>query len=288
MFSGKASDVEAYLSACEADVPDLIPGARKRVHWAEEAGAVTPVSVVYIHGFSATSQEIRPVPDQVAASLGANLHYTRLAGHGRNGPAMAEATLADWRADTTEALSIARAIGQRVLVISCSTGGTLVTDALMRDANAIVGAVFAAPNFGLASGAARSVLNMPGVRAWGPWVLGQNRSFAPISKDHEYWWTTRYPTRAVFTMQDAVQAVWAQDPGRIATPALLIKSAADRVVLSSLSDRYFARWGGPVTAVETAMGQDDDANAHVIAGDIFSPGKTAWTVERILSWFEGL
>ena len=78
-------DLDLYLAAEEGEYDDIIPGTQKRIVWAGEAGARTTFSIVYIHGFSATSEEIRPVPDNVAEALGANLYYTRLAGHGRGG-----------------------------------------------------------------------------------------------------------------------------------------------------------------------------------------------------------
>lgn len=288
MFSGSAAEVDAYLAAREAGVAALRTGAEKRVHWAGAPGVQTPLSIVYVHGFSATAEEIRPVPDRVAQALGANLHYTRLAGHGRDGPAMGAASLAEWRADTAEALGIGRTIGERVLVMSCSTGGTLVADALGGGADGILGSVFVAPNLGVASLWGRLLLRAPGVRAWGPVLLGKTRSFEPISPEHERWWTTRFPTRAVFTMDDAVARVWAQDRGACQVPALVLKNAGDKVVSSALTDRYFARWGGAVTMEEVTLGPGDDANAHVIAGDIFSPGRTEWAVERITTWVRGL
>jgi esterase/lipase len=58
--------------------------------WANPDKTKTPCAIVYLHGFSATRQETAPLSDLVAAQLGAYLYYTRLAGHGRGGEAMAE------------------------------------------------------------------------------------------------------------------------------------------------------------------------------------------------------
>ncbi len=115
-------DLDAYLSQKELQFPDIRPNTEKRIVWAGEKGARTPLAVIYVHGFSATSEEIRPVPDEVAAALGANLFFTRLAGHGRTGEALASATAGDWIEDMAEAMAIGRRLGDRVLVISTSTG----------------------------------------------------------------------------------------------------------------------------------------------------------------------
>ena len=80
------------------------------------AHAAVQSAVVFIHGFSATGHEIRPLPDLVANGLVANLFFTRLSGHGQGGPAMGCATLDDWRADVAQALAFGRMLGKRVLV----------------------------------------------------------------------------------------------------------------------------------------------------------------------------
>ena len=89
-------DLDRYLAASEAQFADIVPNTEKAIIWAGASHVKTPVSVVYLHGFSATRQEVVPLADIVAAELGANLFYTRLTGHGRSGEAMAEATVNDW------------------------------------------------------------------------------------------------------------------------------------------------------------------------------------------------
>ena len=70
---------------------DIRPGLQKEIVWANPATKTkTPLAIVYIHGFSASKGEVRPLPDKVASALGANLFFTRLTGHGEDGAAMAE------------------------------------------------------------------------------------------------------------------------------------------------------------------------------------------------------
>ena len=84
-----------------------------------------PISIIYLHGFSATRQETKPVSDIVAQELGANLYYTKLTGHGQDWQALAKATVNDWLNDTVEALEIGRQLGDKVVVIGTSTGESL-------------------------------------------------------------------------------------------------------------------------------------------------------------------
>ena len=281
--------VSAYFTAEEAQFDDITPGAEKRVIWQGAAEASTPLAVLYVHGFSATAQEIRPVPDLVADGLGANLIYTRLTGHGRTGAAMADATVADWMADVAEGLAAARQVGEQVLIVSTSTGGTLAAavaadPVLSRD---VAGIVMVSPNFGINNPLA-PLLTFPAARAWVPMIAGQERSFEPRTAQQEVFWTTRYPTVATLPMAALVKEVGALDLSGTAIPALFIYSDADTVVRPDKTAEMVARWGGPVQVAQPDLGPEDDPDAHVIAGDILSPGQTAWAAQTILSWAEGL
>lgn len=80
--------IEVTLAAQEAEVPHLCKGCEKRIIWAQAPAAKTTYCVLYIHGFSATGEELRPLPDMIAQGLGANIYFTCLTGHGQNGDAM--------------------------------------------------------------------------------------------------------------------------------------------------------------------------------------------------------
>ena len=281
-------DPAAYLAAQEAKVAGIRDGLQKEIVWADPAArAKTPVSVVYIHGFSASKGEVRPLPDNVAKALGANLYYTRLAGHGQDGPAMGTATLKTWMNDVAEALAIGRAIGDKVVVMATSTGGSLTAVALARpelSAN-VAATILVSPNFRVqASG------------AWlltGPWGLqiaeligGKERGFAPPNDTIAKLWTTRYPMAATLPMAAAVDAAGKVDAAAVKTPALFVFSEGDQVVDPQATKAVAARWGGPHEIV-TVTGAEDPSS-HVIAGDAYSPSQTAPLTEKILQWLKGL
>ncbi|MDE4131994.1 alpha/beta fold hydrolase [Phaeobacter sp. QD34_3] len=281
--------VAAYFERVEGAFSDITPGTEKRVIWAGEPEARTPVSVVYIHGFSGTSEEIRPVPDRVAQALGANLVYTRLAGHGRPGSAMAEPTVNDWMQDLAEALAAARKVGERVVVIATSTGATLMTAAaldpeLSRD---LAGIVMVSPNYGINHPVA-ALLTWPAARHWLPLLAGKERSFPARSPEHERFWTTSYPSVAAMPMAALVKAVTQLKLEETRIPALFWFSEKDQVVRPDLTQKVAARWGGLVKLQNRDPGPDDDPYAHVMAGDVMSPGQTDTAVQDILSWLSDL
>ncbi len=281
--------VAAYFERVESAYSDITPGTEKRVVWAGQPEVRTPVSVVYVHGFSGTSEEIRPVPDRVAAALGANLVYTRLAGHGRPGAALAEPTVNDWMQDLAEALAAARAVGERVVVIATSTGATLMTAAALNPemSRDVEGIVMVSPNYGINHPAA-ALLTWPAARHWLPLMAGRDRSFPARSPEHERFWTTSYPSVAAMPMAALVKTVMGLDVGKAQIPTLFWFSQKDQVVRPDLTVDVAKRWGGPVQVLNRDPGPEDDPYAHVIAGDVMSPGQTDVAVNDILLWFKEL
>ena len=279
-------DPVAWLAAREARFDDITDGAEAQIVWADEAGATTDIVILYLHGFSATAQEIRPVPDRVAEALGANLIFARLPGHGRSGAAMAEPRAGDWLDETEVMLRLARGIGTRVVVMGTSTGGTLAswaaTDPDM--ARGVAAMVLISPNYELANPAGMMV-EWPAGRTWVPWVAGAERSFEPLNDGHATYWTTTYPTQATVTLGTLLREARARDYGAVNIPALFIFSDADRVISAPAVRAFADAWGGPHTLVPLALpAEGGDPFNHVIAGDILSPALTDRVVDDTTQW----
>lgn len=282
-------DLDVYLSKQEALFDDVTQGVEKRIVWASDPGKQTDLAIVYIHGFSATSEEIRPVPDRVAESLGANLYFTRLRGHGRSGIAMTEAAAGDWLEDMAEAMAIGRRIGKEVVVLTTSTGGTIsaiaATEPRLRER--MKGIVFVSPNFRIKNPAA-VILTWPLVRYWAPMLVGSERSFEPINEGQRKFWTTRYPTVAVLPMAALVAHADTLDYSSVDVPALFMFSDEDAVVSAQKTREIALEWGGEAELKIVTLGAGDDPFNHVIAGDIMSPGQNDKVINDILNWIKGL
>ncbi|MGR3469153.1 MAG: alpha/beta hydrolase [Shimia sp.] len=278
--------LDAWLAEREGAVADLRPAAAKHIVWAGEAGAVTDLSVVYIHGFSAALQELRPMPDQVAEALGANLHFGRLAGHGRDGQAMAEPGHVDWLKSAREAIDVGRRIGREVLVIACSTGATLAAISLAEEDRQVAGVVLISPNWRLRAAVPNALLKLPGLDIWAPRLLTQNRGFEPRSEGHAAHWTTSYPMSVIVTLRDTLQVADALDLGQLAMPMLTITNPGDMVVDAEAAVGRALEWGGPRSVHHvTPEGAGWDENGHILAGDIISPSGTAPVRDAILEWW---
>lgn len=283
------SNLDAWLEEEERSFPDITPRTEKHVVWAGAKGDKTPISVVYLHGFSGSAVDIKPVPDKVAWKLGANVFFARLTGHGLDGESLAAATPENWLEDTAEALAIGRRLGETVLVIGTSTGGTLATIAaadpvLSED---IAGIVLVSPNFRLKSTQAR-IFDFGFAPIWAPLLTGPEYSLAPTSKDHATYWTMSYPIAALFNLTTLTRAAQTLDLTELDIPLLVLYSPEDQVVDAAFTASFLQNWGGPVRWERLSMTERDDPRSHMITGDIRSPTQTEASIGVILDWYKRL
>jgi alpha-beta hydrolase superfamily lysophospholipase len=276
-------DIDAYVREREGENASIRAGSEKQIGWHSPEKARSRYALVYIHGFSASPGELRPVPDRVASALGANLFYTRLAGHGMDGEALGRVQIEDWLDDVAEAIAIGERIGESVVVMATSTGAALATWALAQPplARHIAGAVLFSPNYGLRARGS-FLLTAPFARQIVHLVLGRNRSVEAVNDAHAHIWTTRYPTDALLPMADSIALANAVEFSAITVPVLIFYSPDDQIVDPAMILRTAARWGGRKAMI--AVSDTEDASGHVLAGDALSPSTTATVVEATNSW----
>jgi len=280
------NDLDLYLATVEARFADITPEVEKHIIWAGQPGQKTGIAIVYVHGWSATAQEIRPVPDNVAKALGANLFYTRLTGHGRPGQALADATVQDWFHDMAEARAIGRRLGDKVIYISTSTGGTLVTE-LAAATDDIAGVVLISPNYKIKNPLA-VLLTQPFARAYVPLIEGETRTWKGKNADHEKYWTNSYPAVAVLPLAALVQHVNTLDITKMNMPALFVYNMLDQTVDETVTAQFAANWGGGSQTFIPDVPEAEKDDAHVITGDIISPDRTLSVTKAIIDWANGL
>lgn len=268
-------DLDEWLAAREARVPGIRAGDQKAIVWADPVGReATPIAVVYLHGFSADRHEIEPVLTDLASEMGFNVFFTRLRGHGRDGPAMAEAAVEGWLDDTAEAVAIGSRIGERVVVMGTSTGGTLATWAANRPeaVDRIDGVVLVSPNYQPRDRSSR-VLLYPWGSVIAGLVLGEQRCFTPENDDQARHWTTCYPTSALSTMMALVEHVRTMDVTAVRAPTLVLYDPADQVVDPTETERVIAGLVSTSPTLYQVRSSSDPAH-HVLAGDIISPASS--------------
>lgn len=280
----------AWLATHESAIGVTDTAVAARVVFATDSlPARTKWSVVYLHGFSATRQETAPLAEQVAQGLNANLFEARLRGHGLPGDSLAAVAAEDWLRDAQLALDAGRRLGDSVLVIGTSTGGTLGAwlSTLPREQRAGLAAlVLISPNFGPKDNGA-AVLTLP----WAEKVLPlfmPYREWTPRNEEQARFWTTRYPSRALFPMQALVEHVRDRELEGYDTPTLVFYNPDDNVVnaerIATWLNDLAVNTSAPVQQVRItpAVGED----AHVLAGRIVSPGQTASMRDSVIAFVQ--
>lgn len=276
-------DLEAWVAAKEAGIAENMAG---RIVWNRDAGAKTELALVYIHGFSGHPTELDPVPQEVAASVGANLYKPRLAGHGGSDADLAAVHAGDWWKDVTEAVAVAERLGDKVILIGLSTGGTLAALAAIDPqlGARIDAVVLISPNFGVKHPLAR-VLDLPYSRQLVRLFVDRTDCGDGAADNGEGGFMAPCPAiEAALPMADLVRQARKADFASANQPAFFIWSYQDSVVSPRKTYRVATEWGGQVTRLNVTPGKQDDPFAHMIAGREFSPRLSPLMAQAIALW----
>jgi len=275
-------DLDEYLAKSESNIQGIRKGNQKGIVWNSPTHVTTPLSIVYIHGFSASRGEVSPVMETIAKSLGANLFFTRLSGHGQDSAALALATVPEWIADTSEAVGIGERIGSRVILAGMSTGATLALWAAMQRPN-LAALILMSPNFGLKDTRA-GLLSWPGALPILKRLLGPKRSWEPKNDLQKQFWTYSYPLEALLPMMDVVELVNRLDLSQLKVPTLTFLSTNDETVnIDQIREKFKVIGTSRKDLIEIS-----DAAGHVLTGDAVSPATNQKVESQIVDFVKSL
>ena len=278
------NSLDKLIEDSENEILNIRPDTEKKIIWANQNKVKTKISLIFIHGFSATRAELDPVIEMLGKELNANIFFTRLRGHGLDGEALAEATFDDWMIDTKEAIDIGNAIGDKLILIGCSTGCSLI-HANLQYINNAAAVIYVSPNFGSKSFLGK-LLIIPGAKWFIPFIFGKEYSFVPRNADHARCWTTSYPIKALFAVKDSVVAAYKVKHIKIKQPVLFYFSDDDQVVSAKATRKIISKMGNNVSIHNPILTNTDDSSQHGVLGDILSSSQTNSGVKKILSWLE--
>jgi alpha-beta hydrolase superfamily lysophospholipase len=200
---------------------------------------------------------------------------------------MGQASAQDWMADTLEAIQIGQSLGDKVLVISCSTGSTLSTWLGTTPQAAKVNAfVFISPNFGLKNKMSE-LINMPWGKQIATAVSGETISYEQTDPREKTAWTGSYPTKALFPMMALVKKVRDSDLSAFKTPVLVLYSAADQTVDPDNIKKAFADFGSTQKTIDAVI-YSQSKGQHVLAGEIRDPESVQPMASSIVNWTQSL
>jgi D-alanyl-D-alanine dipeptidase/esterase/lipase len=217
-----AEELEKYVALQESK-HQLKPDNEARIIWADSSKKKTPYSVVYIHGFSASQEEGDPIHESFAKKFGCNLYLARMADHGVDTTNQLLYFSPDrWWASSKEALAIGKALGNKVILMSTSTGGTMsimLAAAYPQDVYAMINM---SPNIEINDGNAWLLNNPWGLQIARKVIGGDSRVFPPDSLKDKYW-NNNYRLEAIVQLQELVEtAMTTETFKKVTCPSLTL------------------------------------------------------------------
>ena len=280
-LSDLGADFEEKIQNSERMISP-ISGTEKKIFWADSSKQKTHLSFIYLHGWSASRQEISPVVENVSAKRKANLFMTRLTGHGLGTEGPTSITTQKLLLDAEEAFQVGKKIGEKVIFVGVSTGASLAVYLASRyqakNPQEIAALILISPNF-RPHQMTSLLLRGPFGPFFSRMIIGPYYEFIPKNDEQKKYWTTRYTSRALTEMMNLVDGVRRISLATIHIPTLFIYTESDDTISVELAKEKFQELGSEKKKLVSIK----SAN-HVLAGKIMSPENTDQVTAEILKF----
>jgi len=224
----------------------------------------------------------RPDALETAKRYGCNLYLPRLAGHGlTEDEPMLDLTADILLASAKEAIAVGKQLGEKVVVMATSTGGTLAIYLAGGDPD-IAGLLLYSPNVAIFDPSAQFL-----ARPWGLQLArlangGDYHEFREITAENSKYWTTKYRLEALTQLQALVEGTMTEETfASVRQPVFLGYYYKDEIHQDSTVSvpamlRMFEQLGTPDN--EKRKVAFPNVGAHVMTSHI--PSKALESVER--------
>ncbi|MDT0605632.1 alpha/beta hydrolase [Croceitalea rosinachiae] len=196
--------LEREINKKENSFSNIRPDNQARIIWFDSIPKKTEYSIVYLHGWSASQEEGDPIHLQTAKRYGCNLYLPRLAGHGLDEDEAMLGLTADQVIDSAkEAIAIGKKLGQKIILMATSTGGTLALHLAGGDSD-IAALLLYSPNVEIYDPNAKLLTKPWGLELAKMVKGGDYHEFdTDIALKNQYW-TTKYRLEALTHLQAMV------------------------------------------------------------------------------------
>ncbi len=214
--------LEQYIQKNESQ-HRLKPDNEARIVWNDSSRSKTRYAVVYLHGFSASQKEGDPVHRRFAKNFGCNLFLSRLSDHGIDTTESLLSFTADrvWNS-AKEALAIGEKLGDQVIIISTSTGGTLALTLAAKYPGKVHAIINLSPNIAINNPAA-FLLNDPWGLQIARIVMGGKYRITGAGEENSRYWNDKYRLEAAVQLEELIESSMTKETfGKISPPALTL------------------------------------------------------------------
>lgn len=270
------SNAETYIRNKEAGLK-IKPDNGSRIVWADDSlKSKTTYCLLYLHGFSASWYEGNPVHIDFARRYGMNLYMPLLAAHGIDTTeALIGMTPDRLYESAKEALVVAQSLGEKIILMSTSTGGTLSLKLASEFPELMEGLILLSPNVAINNPAAFLLCKPWGLQIARSVYKGNyrvtNTDFA--SEDCRYW-NCKYRLEAIVYLQQLVESTMTKETfAKVDKPVFLgyyfkDEENQDDVVKVDAMLEMFDQLGTPENRKQKVAFQD--AATHAIGAKLFS------------------
>ena len=277
-------DIESYIAEKEMLFQNTNPRAKKKIIWFDDTKVKTEYSIVYLHGSFATGVQQEDVLVKIAKRLEANLFISRLTGHGSGFESTKSIEAKNFLEDAAEAVAVGNQIGNKVILMGFSAGGTFALMAtkdqkLNKKIDHLVLVApwtpkLTLPYFIAATGLffkSQYKFNFPRMfnlsnEEWGPFWVNEFHRTLPRQL-----WVAAFSGRKLKFQETTI-------------PLLVFYEEKDKVVNAVGVKKIFEQWKGPKKIInnDTNLG---GFNYHDIIGILNSPQDDLF-VEGIKNWID--
>lgn len=222
--------LEQYIASNEAQ-HKIKPGNEARIVWFDSAKTKTEYAIVYLHGFSASEEEGRPIHTNIAKEFGCNLYLSRLAEHGIDTTQpMVNLTPEKLWESAKQALEIGKQLGNKVILMSTSTGGTLALKLAADYPNDVYALVMMSPNIAIFDSRSFLLNNHWGLQI----ARALTGSHYVMAKDtsavYKQYWYQQYPLEAATQLQEMIETTMHKSTfEKVKQPVLMLYYYKDAV-----------------------------------------------------------
>lgn len=261
-------NLDDYLLQQNKQVVNLKPNNQSRIHWADSVRR-TEYSIVYLHGFSASPMEGDPVHREFAKRYGANLYIPRLAGHGiQDEQSFENLSPGELIESAKEAIAIGQLIGDKVILMSCSTGSTLALYLSANHPDLIHANLLFSPNIDLYAGSS-ALLTMPWGQQLTSVLMGDSRSITSMKgTEMEQYWTTTYHSNGIIMLKYLIEHTMTEEIlSKVQQPYLLGYYYKDEENFDDVVSIEAMQWFNEISATNPEQKRIvafPDVEAHVM------------------------
>jgi len=273
-YSSDLHQLEDSLNEAETGLP-IKKDNQARIVWATPY-VKTPYSMVYLHGNGASQEEGDPMHEALAHRYGCNLYLARLKGHGLiSDDPMADLDPVSWMQSALDAIEVGKALGDKVILVSCSTGSTLGLYLQSKYPGLVAAHIMFSPNI--------DIYDPKSGMLDGPWGLqiarkilgGENYSWpaTPSQFAQQYWYTT-YRIEGLVTLKSMIDATMKESTFKtIKEPVFMAyyyydQDHQDKTVSVIRMKEMYNELGTPESEKKNVALRN--AGTHMIASDLFN------------------